>query len=79
MTSPRFGHALVTVGPKVFAIGGDDRNPNNILDTIEEYDLKTNTWRTHETRLNRPRSDFGYTLVPHSMFLGCVVSDTLSE
>ena len=79
MKTPRFGHALVTVGPKVFAIGGDDRNPENILDTIEEYDLKTNTWSIHETRLNRPRSDFGYTLVPHSMFPGCVVSDSLSE
>ena len=27
MNIGRFGHAVVTVGEKVFAIGGDDRNP----------------------------------------------------
>ena len=30
MLSGRFGHAVVTVGGKVFAVGGDERNPSNI-------------------------------------------------
>ena len=27
------GHAVMAVGQKLFAVGGDDRNPNNVLDT----------------------------------------------
>ena len=73
MLSGRFGHAVVTVGGKVFAVGGDERNPSDILDTIEEYDISSNTWRILEKRLKKPRANFGYTLVPHSIFDGCVI------
>jgi len=79
MNDARFGHAVVAVGGKIFAIGGDDRNPSNILATIEEYDLNRNSWKIIETKLKKPRSQFGVTLVPHSIFSGCDVSDPLRE
>eukprot|EP00092_Neocalanus_flemingeri_P008993 GFUD01009677.1.p1 GENE.GFUD01009677.1~~GFUD01009677.1.p1 ORF type:complete len:515 (+),score=81.44 GFUD01009677.1:118-1662(+) len=79
MKTGRFGHAVVAVGEKIFAIGGDDRNPNNILDTIEMYDPKKNTWNIIETKLKKPRTNFGFTLVPHSIFDGCVLSRHLNE
>merc|ERR1712013_176911 len=73
MNTGRFGHALVMVGDKVIAVGGDTKVPSNILDTIEEYDISSNTWRILEKRLKKPRTNFGYTLVPHSIFDGCVI------
>ena len=79
MNEARFGHAVVAVGGKIFAIGGDDRNPSKILDTIEEYDLDKDSWKIINTNLNKPRSNFGFTLVPHSIFPGCVVSAPLEE
>merc|ERR1719431_743672 len=79
MNKGRFGHALVAVGEKIFAIGGDEKNPNNILDTIEEYDVQKNSWKILRTKLKRPRANFGYTLVPHSIFKGCTVSRPLDE
>ena len=79
MKSSRFGHAVVAVGSKVFAVGGDERNPKNILDTIEEYDIKNNSWKMTKTKLKTPRSNFGYTLLPHSIFNGCVITWPLTE
>jgi len=79
MKTGRFGHAVVAVGEKIFAIGGDDRDPNNVLDTIEEYDVKRNTWSIIQTMLKMPRSNFGFTLVPHSMFDGCQLTTSLSH
>ena len=79
MNKGRFGHALVAVGEKIFAIGGDEKNPNNILDTIEEYDVEKNTWKLLRTKMKRPRANFGYTLVPHSIFKGCTVNRPLDE
>jgi len=79
MNYARFGHAVVAVGGKVFAIGGDDRNPNNILTSIEEYDINRNSWNVIQTKLKKPRSNFGVTLVPHSIFNGCVISNPLQE
>merc|ERR1711970_482305 len=77
MRTGRFGHAVVAVGDKIFAIGGDDRNQNNVFDTIEEYDVKKNSWSTVGQKLNIPRSNFGYTLVPHSIIDGCVITRPL--
>ena len=79
MNTGRFGHAVVSVGEKIFAIGGDEKNPSNILDTIEEYDVEKNSWRILKTKMRRPRANFGYTLVPHSIFKGCTVSRPLDE
>jgi len=79
MNKERFGHALVRVGEKIFAIGGDDRNPNNVMDTIEEYDGTKNMWKIIEKKLKKPRTNFGYTLIPHSLFDGCDVTGPLTE
>jgi len=79
MNKGRFGHAVVAVGEKIFAIGGDEKNPNNVLDTIEEYDVQKNSWKILRTKMKRPRANFGYTLVPHSIFKGCTVSRPLDE
>ena len=74
MKTGRFGHAVVAVGEKIFAIGGDEKNTSNILDTIEEYDVKKNSWKILTTKLKKPRANFGYTLIPHSILPGCTVS-----
>ena len=79
MNKGRFGHAVVAVGEKIFAIGGDEKNPSNVLDTIEEYDVEMNSWKILQKKLKRPRANFGYTLVPHSIFSGCTVSRPLDE
>merc|ERR1712013_929054 len=79
MNKGRFGHALVAVGEKIFAIGGDEKNPNNILDTIEAFDVENNTWKLLRTKMKRPRANFGYALVPHSIFKGCTVNRPLDE
>lgn len=79
MNKGRFGHALVAVGEKIFAIGGDEKNPNNVLDTIEEYDVQKNSWKILRTKMKRPRANFGHTLVPHSIFKGCTVRRPLDE
>ena len=68
----RFGFALVNVGGKVLAVGGDTREGSaNYLDTIEVFDTVTNTWSLHSRRLKNPRSNFAFSLVPHSLFPGC--------
>ena len=73
MKTPRFGHAVVTVGDKIFAIGGDTKDRGDIIDTIEEYDVKANAWKIIKKTLKIPRTNFGVTLVPHSIFTGCSV------
>ena len=79
MNSGRFGHAVVAVGGQLFPVCGDDRNPNHILDTIEEYDVKKNSWKITETKLKTPSSNFGYTLLPYSIFNGFVITRRLTE
>jgi len=71
MGTARFGHALVAVGDKVFAIGGDIKDPHNVLDSIEEYDVKNNAWKSINKKLKMPRANFAFALVPHSLFKGC--------
>ena len=73
MKTGRFGHALVMVGDEVIAFGGNTKVPSNFLDSIEEYDSSMNTWKILEKKLKTPRANFGFTLVPHSIFHGCVI------
>ena len=71
----RFGFALVNVGGKVLAVGGDTREGSaNYLDTIEMFNTTTNTWSLSGKRLKYPRSNFAFSLVPHSLFPGCRVN-----
>ena len=74
MTVGRFGFALVNVGGKVLAVGGDTREGSaNYLDSIEEFNPSTQTWSLTQKKLKFPRSNFAFTLVPHSLFPGCRV------
>jgi len=78
MNFARFGHAVVAVGSRIFAIGGDDRNSNN-FDTIEEFDINEKKWQIIPKKLKMSRSNFGHTLIPHSMFDGCQIEKPLTE
>ena len=63
----RFGFALVNIGGAVFAVGGDTREGSaNYLDSIERFDSTTQTWSLDHQRLKFPRSNFAFTLLPHS-------------
>ena len=75
MKKARFGHAVVNVGHKVFAIGGEDRENNNYFDSIEEFDVTKESWKIISQRIQTPRSNFGYTLIPHSLVDGCKILD----
>ena len=71
----RFGFALVNIGGAVFAVGGDTREGSaNYLDSIEVFDSTTHTWSLSHKRLKFPRSNFAFTLLPHSLFPGCRVN-----
>jgi len=72
MKQARFGHAVVNVGQKVFAIGGEDRK-SNYFDSIEEFDITNESWKIVSQKIQTPRSNFGYTLIPHSLVDGCTV------
>ena len=78
MNVARFGQTVVTVGSRIFAIGGDDRNSNN-FDTIEEFDINEKKWKIIPKKLKMSRSNFGHTLIPHSMFDGCQIEKPLTE
>lgn len=73
MNQPRFGHALVTVGDKVAAIGGNERRPDEVTASIEEYNSVNRTWSYMNLQMKKPRTNFGFTLVPHSIFEGCKI------
>ena len=75
MNTGRFGHAVVTIGDKIIAVGGDTKVPSNILDTMEEYDIAKNSWKISEQKLRKPRANFGFALIPHSIFNGCVINE----
>ena len=73
MAEARFGHAIVKIGDRVLAVGGSRLHPDIMTDTMEEYE-ETNGWRLLEhVKMKIPRANFGYTLVPHSLFPGCTV------
>ena len=54
----RYGHVLIkSESGDIYAIGGDDAN-DNCLDTIEKFNVETQTWSVIESKLNYPRSHF---------------------
>jgi len=73
MKEPRFGHAVVKVGEKILAVGGSRLRPDIITDTIEIFDQATG-WTFYPSKLKIPRANFGYALVPHSLFPGCKIN-----
>lgn len=47
MPTPRWGHNVVLIGQKIYAVGGLNTIPHNsALAVNEEYDIATNTWTT---------------------------------
>ena len=70
MAEARFGHAIVKIGDRVLAVGGSRLHPDIMTDTLEE----TSGWRLLEdVKMKTPRANFGFTLVPHSLFPGCTI------
>jgi len=67
MNFPRFGHRVITVGEKVFAIGGKKGYPELFLDTIERYDINARSWSIEARKLTKPRVHFGIALIPRSI------------
>ena len=78
MTCPcpyrRFGHAVVRLGDTVVAVGGSRLHPDVMLDSVERLD-EDRGWVETEVRLQQPRANFGYALVPHSLLPGCRVTE----
>ena len=73
MAEARFGHAIVKIGDRVLAVGGSKLHPDIMTDTVEEYQ-EASGWRlTEDVKLKTPRANFGYTLIPHSLFPGCTI------
>ena len=62
--------------PRIIAIGGKERNPDIVLDSMEEYDPVSGTWTLLSDRLSVPRTNFGATLIPHSIIPGCIVQES---
>ena len=54
MNVARFGHTVVVVGSRIFALGGDDRNSNN-FDSIEEFDINEMKWKMTSNKLRQSR------------------------
>ena len=73
----RFGHALVNVGGRIIALGGKERNPDVVLNSGEEFDIGTKSWTSLGKILEKPRANFGYTLIPHSLIPGCNIQHNL--
>merc|ERR550519_2804567 len=73
MTRHRFGHALVNVGGRLIALGGKERNPDVVMDSGEEFHPSNRSWTFLGRVLSKPRANFGYTLIPHSLIPGCIM------
>ena len=71
MKKTRFGHAVVKIGDHVVAVGGSKLHPDIMTDTVEEWHQERGWTLRYNTKLSYPRANFGFTLVPHSMFDGC--------
>ena len=79
---PNYGvteHGLVTVDlpePKVFSVGGvarkvgvrpSSRTKKGALDTVEEWQPLTKTWKTTELKTHTPVFGFGYLAVNYDL------------
>ena len=74
MVEARFGHAIVKIGDKVLAVGGSKLHPDIMTDTVEEFDVASGWRLLEDVKMKVPRANFGYTLIPHSLFPGCTIT-----
>ena len=66
MNVPRYNHRMVTLGQKVFALGGQ-RQPNDdsTLDVIEVFDPNSESWSIHTSSLlSKSTDDLAVTELP---------------
>jgi len=78
LPTPRGAGTSQVVGHEVFIIGGMD-DAGNILDTVESYNMRTNTWTTGYPRMPTPREHLASGLVNNDtivVFGGRAVSIT---
>jgi hypothetical protein len=72
----RAGASLVTLGNKVFAIGGNSApSPTSLSATVEEYDINSGTWSLVATNLNRARQNFAVLSLPATSAHCCINED----
>ena len=70
----RAGASLVTLGNRVFAIGGNSNpSPVSLSATVEEYNVQTGTWSLSKSSLIGGRKNFAVVSVPAFLF------DSLSQ
>ena len=55
---------------RVLALGGTS-DDSSILDSVEEYDPVTMTWRPLQTRLEERRSSYGLVPLPEDVICQC--------
>ena len=75
--NPRAGTSLVTLGKRVFAIGGNwSPSPTSLSATVEEYDTDLGTWSVVDAKLIGARINFAVMALPAAFFShlaqGCV-------
>ena len=69
----RFGHAIVKIGDRVVAVGGSKLHPDVMTNSVEEFEIDSGWRLLEDVKMKTPRANFGFTLVPHSMFPGCKI------
>jgi len=68
MNTRRWGARMVNLGGRIFVLGGGDGR--NYVKDVEEFDVKTFSWRKTDNGILFPRSDFSVVTVPVSS-VGC--------
>lgn len=68
LTTPRQGAASVVMGNYIYVMGGKTLN-NNILNTVERFNLNTRTWDTTVASFDTPRVGAAATVFNNKIFL----------
>ena len=68
MATRRSGHCVVALGPLVYAMGGVELPAGSLLNTVEAYDIMTDTWTTIAP-MNRARSNFAAAAVAGKLYV----------
>lgn len=66
LNGPRFQHGVVSLGGKIFVVGGRDNESG--IDTVEVYDPKEKTWKLMDEKMNEARNDFGIVSQGNSIY-----------
>ena len=67
MMNPRSEHRMVNIGDKLFSFGGQAKEDNTMLNSIEIFNADTRSWKTHtEKLLSAATSSLAFTSLPLS-------------